>query len=129
MSDFIAEVGGPEVARVYTDAHPVYKRVDFGKAEHASVDHKAEEWVRGDVHTNSVESVWSLFKRSVLGSYHQLSEKHLQSYLDEMFFRFNRCKASSDTLFLDTLRVLAHTPSLKFKELTNGKQDSMVVNG
>jgi hypothetical protein len=63
------------------------------------------------VHTNSIESVWSLFKRSVVGSYHHLSEKHLQSYLDEsyldeMSFRFNKRKENSDTLFISTLRAL-----------------------
>jgi hypothetical protein len=42
----------------------------------------------GDVHTNSVESVWSPLKRAVIGSYHQVSKKHLPAYLDEFSFRF-----------------------------------------
>jgi transposase-like protein len=127
VSDFLARVTRPETERVFTDTHPVYKGVRF-PAPHDSVDHKAEEWVRGDVHTNSVESVWSLFKRSVVGSYHQLSEKHLQAYLDEMSFRFNRRKATSDALFLDTLRVLVQSPALKFKDLT-APVDTVAASG
>ena len=47
------------------------------------------EWVRGEVHTNTMEGVWSLLKRSIIGSYHQISVKHLDRYLDELEFRFN----------------------------------------
>jgi len=51
--------------------------------------HSEEQWVCGDVHTNTVEGVWSLFKRSVIGPYHKLSAKHLDAYLDELEHRFN----------------------------------------
>jgi len=121
VSDFLAKVTGPETERIFTDEHPAYSKVDFGGAEHRSVDHKKEQWVVGDVHTNSIESVWSLFKRSVIGSYHHLSEKHLQSYLDEIEFRFNRRK--SETLFVDTLSALIHSKILTFKKLTKGSDD------
>jgi hypothetical protein len=47
------------------------------------------EWERDIVHTNTLEGVWSLFKRSIIGSYHQVSVKHLDRYLDEFEFRFN----------------------------------------
>jgi hypothetical protein len=46
-------------------------------AFHGVVNHRSEEWVRGDVHPNTVENVLSLFKRSAIGSYHQVSVKHL----------------------------------------------------
>ena len=46
--------------------------------------HSKHEYVRADVHTNTVESAWSLLKRSIVGSYHQLSTKHLPRYLDEV---------------------------------------------
>ena len=87
---FFKQYVDPKTDNIFTDADPVYRAVDFGEAIHSAVDHSAKEWVRGEVHTNSIESVWSLFKRSVIGSYHHLSEKHLQSYLDEMSFRFNK---------------------------------------
>jgi hypothetical protein len=48
------------------------------------------QWVLpDDVHTNTFEGVWALLKRSIAGSYHKLSEKHLQAYLDEMTWRDN----------------------------------------
>jgi len=80
----------------------------------------AKEYVRGDVHTNSIEGVWSLFKRSVIGSYHQLSEKHLQSYLDEHAFRFNNRK--NPHLFRDTLKRLLTAEPLPFEKLTDKKR-------
>jgi transposase-like protein len=99
-------------AKLYTDEWPGYN--DLPNRE--TVNHRAKEYVRADVHTNSVESVWSLFKRSIVGSYHHLSEKHMQSYLDEINFRFNRRK--SEELFIETLRALVQTPTLTFKKLT-----------
>ncbi len=115
---FLAANVAPDAKKIYTDDDRVYRGVNFGTAEHKTVDHSRKQWVVGDVHSNSIESVWSLFKRSVVGSYHHLSEKHLQSYLDEMSWRFNKRHEHSDTLFLETLRCLVNTPSMKFKELT-----------
>jgi len=116
VSHFLQKNVSQETEHIYTDAAPTFEGVDFGKTEHDSVDHSAQEWVRGDVHTNSIEGVWSLFKRSVIGSYHQLSEKHLQSYLDEHAFRFNNRK--NQFLFRDTLKRLLSTEPLSFEELT-----------
>ena len=115
---FFKENIGPDAHTVITDADQLYRNFDFGEMQHSAVDHSKKEWVRGDVHTNSIESVWSLFKRGVVGSYHHLSEKHLQSYLDEFSFRFNKRHEHGDALFLATLHALVNTPSLKFKELT-----------
>jgi hypothetical protein len=79
--------GGVEAAKAIGAAPPlqtiVLSEILWTDGEHKMVDHNAKEWVHGDVPTNSIESVWSLFKRSVIGSYHQLSEKHLPAYLDE----------------------------------------------
>jgi len=122
VQHFLSKNTGPQTDRIYTDESPTYKAVEF-PVPHESVDHHAEEWVRGDVHTNSIESVWSLFKRAVIGSYHHLSEKHLQSYLDEISFRFNRRK--SETLFIDTLRALIHTPVMTFDKLTGREKNKV----
>src|SRR6266481_3009194 len=63
-------------AHIMTDEHRGYKSV--GKIrKHESVNHIKEEWVRGNVHTNSIENYWSLFKR---GSFHQVSVKHLDRF-------------------------------------------------
>lgn len=82
---------------------------------HCPTVHYDGEYVRGDVHTNSVEGVWSLFKRSIIGSYHQLSVKHMDSYLDEMAFRFNNRK--NPYLFRDTVLALISADQLTYKEL------------
>jgi transposase-like protein len=56
---------------------------------HKMIRHGEGEYVRGLVHTNSVESFWSLLKRGILGTYHNVSKKYLPLYLNEFQFRFN----------------------------------------
>ena len=83
---------------VYTDEHQSYRRVRFLRDEqgnalnyrHRTIRHKGGVYVRGDIHTNSVEGLWSLIKRGIGGVYHQVSPKYLQRYLDEYCFRYNR---------------------------------------
>ena len=87
--------------------------------KHETVNHSADEWVRGDVHTNSVENIWSLLKRSIVGSYHQVSKKHLDSYLDELEWRFNG--RENPYLFRDTLLKLIKSENLPYSELVSGK--------
>ena len=61
--------------------------------------HKSDEYVRGDVHTQNIENVWSQLKRSIYGCYHSVSVKHLQAYCDESAFRYNTRKKSEDGRF------------------------------
>jgi transposase-like protein len=84
--------------------------------KHKTVNHKAKEYVRGDVHTNTVESAFSLLKRGIVGTWHKISAKHLQAYLNEMTFRFDRRKNAD--LFIDTLRHMITAPVLGFEKLT-----------
>jgi hypothetical protein len=86
-----------------------------GNTRHETVNHNLDEWVRADVHTNTVENVWSLLKRSIVGSYHHLSARHLPAYLDEMTFRFNN--RDNPYLFRDTLMKLLGAETLHYKEL------------
>ncbi len=72
--------------------------------------------MRGDVHTNTVEGIWSLFKRSVVGSYHKVSHKHLDAYLDELEWRFNN--RDNPYLFRDTLLKLIESENLPYQTLT-----------
>lgn len=103
-----------EVDAIYTDSWKAY--IDaVGDVRHESVNHSREEWVRGDVHTNTIEGVWSLFKRSIIGSHHKLSVKHLPAYLDEMEFRYNN--RSNPYLFRDTLLVLLSGEALTYRDL------------
>ena len=67
-------------------------------------------------HATSGENVWSLLKRSIVGSYHHLSEKHLDAYLDELEWRFNNRK--NPYLFRDTLIKLLTGNALPYQELT-----------
>jgi transposase-like protein len=101
-------------AMVITDESRAYKSID-DTYKHKSVNHGAEEWVCGDVHTNGIENAWSLFKRSVIGSYHKISNKHLDAYLDEFEWRFNG--RENPYLFRDTLIRLLNSPKMEFKEL------------
>jgi transposase-like protein len=109
---FIGETVDPTAApRIMTDGWKGYQRI----SNHETVNHHLNEWVRADVHTNTVEGVWSLMKRSIVGSYHQLSVKHLHAYLDEMAFRFNN--RDNRFMFRDTLLRLLSAESLKYSEL------------
>lgn len=67
------------------------------------------------MHTNTIEGVWSLFKRSVVGSYHHLSVKHLPAYLGEMAYRYN--ERENRYLFRDTLLVMLGEETLPYREL------------
>lgn len=104
---------------IYTDAHPAYRHLARTDPRHQSIDHDDDEWVRVDVHTNSIEGVFSLFKRALVGSYHQLSAKHLDAYLDEFTWRFNN--RDNRFLFRDTLLALLKEQPLTYKKLIEEK--------
>lgn len=114
---FIAESVGPDAEAIYTDSHKSYRGLKGDGRVHEFVDHSDEEWVRGEVHTNTIESAWSLFDRAVIGSYHQLSKKHLPAYLSEFEFRFNN--RENPYLFRDTLLALIHGSALPYRELVD----------
>ena len=78
---------------IMTDSALLYQNIGRTFSRHESVNHKAEEWVRGDAHTNTVESYFSVFKRGMKGTYQHCSEKHLHRYLAEFDFRHNNRKA------------------------------------
>lgn len=78
---------------VVTDDHPAYPAAGAHFAQHSSVNHAAGEYVRGDIHTNTIEGVFSVFKRGMVGTYQHCGEQHLQRYLHEFDFRYsNRAK-------------------------------------
>jgi transposase-like protein len=121
LTRFIRQTIDPDAPRIMTDGWKGYVTADIAdhNTTHETVDHRQNEWVRADVHTNTVEGVWSLLKRSIVGSYHQLSVKHLPAYLDEMAFRFNN--RENPFLFRDTILRLIDAKTLPYKELTEGK--------
>ena len=100
---------------IFTDDWEAYKGVEDENTLHATVNHRRNEWVVGNVHTNTVEGVWSLLKRSVIGAYHKLSVKHLPAYLDELEWRFNN--RDNPFMFRDTMRRLLGSGQLQYREL------------
>lgn len=76
-------------SRLHTDGSPLYKMIGTEYAAHESVDHSAGEYVRGDVHNNSAESFFSVFKRGMRGIYQHCDEQHFHRYLVEFDFRHN----------------------------------------
>src|SRR5579871_3686924 len=81
-------------ARLMTDGAHVYDGAKGIVPKHESVNHEAKEYVRGDAHTNTVESWNSLLKRGIVGVYHHVSEIHLDRYLDEFCFRWDHRNVS-----------------------------------
>lgn len=79
--------------RIATDEAVQYFDLKWHFAEHQSVQHSAEEWARGPIHTNTVEGYFSIFKRGMKGVYQHCSEKHLHRYLAEFDFRYNNRSA------------------------------------
>lgn len=116
LHKFIRDNVADHAKAIYTDENPAYRGCGDKDTKHDTVNHSAEEWVRGQVHTNTVEGVFSLLKRSVVGSYHHLSKKHLDSYLDEIEWRFNN--RDNPYLFEETMRALVESDRLEYKDLT-----------
>jgi len=80
---------------IYTDQHTGYMDLARQQFIHDTVNH-AEEYVRGEVHTNSIENFWSLLKRNLAGTYVAVEPFHLDRYLDEQMFRFNNRLGMND---------------------------------
>ena len=106
----------PKAARIMTDEWHPYVGIADADTTHEFVTHSAKEYVRGDVHTNTVEGAFGLFKRGLVGSFHQVSRKHLDRYLDEFEFRYNNRK--NQHLFRDTLTRMVQGEALPYQELT-----------
>jgi transposase-like protein len=85
-------------AKVYTDELKAYKflRNDYDLQQ---VNHSADEYVRGDVHTQNIENFWSLLKRGIYGIYHHVSPEHLHRYVNEFTYRYNNRKMTDGSRF------------------------------
>jgi hypothetical protein len=81
-------------ARLMTDEHVMYRRIGREFAEHGAVNHQRDEYVRGDVTTNTIEGAFSIFKRGMRGVYQHCAEKHLHRYLAEFEFRYSHREAN-----------------------------------
>jgi transposase-like protein len=118
LAKFVKENVSADVDVIMTDeymSYPAAMREASMADRHKTIRHKARVYVDGDIHTNTIESAFSLLKRGIMGTWHKISAKHLPAYLDEMTFRFNRRKNAN--LFLDTLRHMVTAPVLTFESL------------
>ena len=102
-------------ARVMTDEAAYYNRLKDEFADHEFVRHKAEEWARGEVHTNTIEGFFSIFKRGMKGVYQHCAKKHLHRYAAEFEFRYNNRAAHGVS---DSERASRALEGIKGKRLT-----------
>ena len=115
LHDFIARTVKDEAEAIYTDELKSYLGIEDHNTRHETVNHSEEQWVVGDVHTNSIEGVWSLFKRSLVGAFHKMSVKHMDRYLEELEWRYNNRK--NPHIFRDTLKRIMQTQPLEYQKL------------
>ena len=99
LQKFVAKHVDPD-AKVYTDDAAAYEGMPF---EHHTVKHSAREFVRGDVHTNNIESLWSMMKRAYMGTFHKMSDKHLNRYIREFTGKANARELDT----IDIMKVMA----------------------
>ena len=119
LAKYIKENVSREVDVIMTDDFTPYPRAIRQAGvlgEHKAINHSLGVYAIGNLHTNTVESAFSLLKRGIVGTWHKISATHLPAYLDEMTWRFNNRK--NRYLFRDTLLKLIASSNLEYKQLT-----------
>jgi transposase-like protein len=91
LTRFVRLAVSDKVELVATDEHAGYRYLGW-VMPHETVSHSAGEYVRGEIHTQNIDSFWALLKRGIIGTYHNVSKKYLPLYLAEFQFRFNNRK-------------------------------------
>ena len=89
METFVDNALSPAVTSVSTDEHQGYRRLGM-KYPHATVRHSAKEYVIRNTHTQTIDGYWSQLKRQIIGIHHWVSAKHLDRYVAESSWRYNR---------------------------------------
>jgi hypothetical protein len=107
-----------EGSRIHTDEGGAYGGLDGLFYRHETINHAAGEYARGDVTTNSIESVFAVMKRGLIGVYHHASPKHLARYVNEFTFRLNDGDVKRHTMDrLASLVMASVGPRLTYKDL------------
>ncbi len=102
-------------ANVITDEALTYTGLSKQFAGHQTINHNTEEYVRDNIHTNTIEGVFSILKRTIIGTHHYLSAKHLDKYCKEISYRYNtRTMKDADRFKLSLQKVEAR---ITYKEL------------
>jgi transposase-like protein len=122
LAKYVKEnISGDVDVIVTDDLHAYHKILGDLAARDQTVCHSAGEYVRNEngfcVTTNTVGSAFSLLNRGIIGTWHKISAKHLQAYLDEMCFRFGNRR--NQFLFRDTLMQMLKSDNLEYKKLTS----------
>ena len=91
--------------------------------QHRRINHSAKVYVQGDIHTNQIEGFWSLVKRGIGGAHHAVSQKYLQTYLNEFQFRYNRRDAQYP-MFLAFLAQIEKQERAKAAEVVAGEVET-----
>jgi transposase-like protein len=86
---------------IYSDEYGAYRTLDRLGYSHTTVNHSRQDYVRGRAHTNTIEGFWSQLKRSIDGTYHAVSPKYLQPYVDEFVFRYNHRDEAAGPVLLE----------------------------
>jgi transposase-like protein len=89
LNSFVRMAVSDKVDLVATDEASGYGNLRASGFRHDTVTHSAGEYVRGEIHTQNIDSFWALLKRGIIGTYHHVSKKYLPLYLNEFQFRFN----------------------------------------
>ena len=114
LQGFVADHAAPD-AKVYTDEAAAYKGMPF---DHESVNHSIGEYVRGQAHTNGIESFWAMLKRGYQGTFHHFSEKHLDRYVNEFSGRHNSRDADTTDMMRSVVSKMAGK-RLRYKDLVS----------
>lgn len=111
----LIETNVSKKSAIFSDDYTSYKGIAKKGYQHYVVNHSKGEYVRGIAGTNSIESVWANFKRGVYGTYHHLSKKHLQRYVNEFAFKLSNGKS------MDFINAVCSNKQngLKYNKLTN----------
>jgi len=96
-------------SRLMTDEFAIYNRLGKEGYKHGVINHRQKQYVKGDIHTNTIDGFWSQLKRSIDGTYHHVSPKYLQHYVDEFSYRYAR-RSSPDHLFKHLLSEVVGRP-------------------
>jgi transposase-like protein len=117
-AETVAKIVNENIAReskLFTDESRLYEKVGKTFAEHSTVHHSAKEFVRGEIHTNTIEGFFSIFKNGIRGIYQSVSERHLHRYLAEYSYRYNYRERLG---FHDGARMSVSIPGIVGKRLT-----------
>jgi len=115
LQDFVAGHADDD-AKVYTDEAAAYRGLPF---DHETVNHSVSEYVRGQAHTNGIESFWALLKRGYQGTYHHMSPKHLARYVAEFSGRHNVRPQNTIDQMSDVVAAMKGKP-LPYRDLISG---------